>query len=117
MNIKYFLTEKKLSKRIDNLPYSIKPEHYMEFKQNLIKSLCFRVMPNGPCFLEVLFSFYKRKMERRNVPFSLEKLLDHTIIVCSLMKAPFLTFTCDDIEYEITGTSEEYKRILWEPFS
>jgi len=113
-----FSYEQLLSKRIDTLPYSIKPKHYMEFKKNLIKSLNFRLTPDGPSFLEVMFGSYKREMEKNHIQVSPKQLMEHTIIMCSLMKGPALTKTGDDFEYEMTGenTSEEYWEILQDPF-
>lgn len=108
-----------LSKRIDNLPYSIKPKHFDEFKKNLTKSLNFRLTPDGPSFLEVMFSTYKRELEKKNIYVSQNQLLEHTMIMCSLMKTPVLTKTGDEVEYEMREygyTPKEYWDILWEPF-
>jgi len=110
--------EELLSKRIDNLPYSIKPKHYMEFKKNLIKSLNFRLTPDGPSFLEVMFGSYLREMGDKHIQVSPQLLLEHTIIMCSLMKGPVLTNTGDDFEYEMRkeNTSDEYWEVLHKPF-
>ena len=48
-----------LSKKIDNLPYSIKPKHFEEFKRNLLGRLMYRMRPSDPPYLETMYQCFK----------------------------------------------------------
>ena len=103
-----------LSKRIDNLPYSVKPKHFKEFKKNLLKRLLYR-KPGYPSFLEVMYQCFKEELNENNIYVSQDQMLDHTIMFISLMYGPY--FTEDEFEYEMKGEnlSEKYYEIFQKP--
>ena len=90
-----------LSKKIDNLPYSIKPKHFEEFKRNLLGRLMYRMRPSDPPYLETMYQCFKGELEDNNIHVSKEQMLEHTIMFMSLMSGPFLTN--DKFEYEFRG--------------
>ena len=104
-----------LSKTIDNLPYSIKPKHYEEFKKNLLGRLMYRRRPGDPPFLETMYQCFKEELEDNNIHVSKEQMLEHTIMFMSLMSGPFLTK--DDFEYEFRGENltDTYSEIFKTP--
>ena len=104
-----------LSKTIDQLPYSIKPTHYEEFKKNLLLRLMYRRKPNNPPFWETMYQCFKGELEDHNIYVSKEQMLEHTIMFMSLMSGPFLTN--DDFEYEFRGdnVTETYREIFATP--
>ena len=104
-----------LSKRIDNLPYSIKPKHFDEFKKNLLKRLVSRKTPGDPPFLELMYQCFKEELMDRNIHVPQEQMLDHSIMFISLMKGPYLTN--DVFEYEMTGKNltDEYYEVFEAP--
>lgn len=104
-----------LSKRIDNLPYSIKPKHFDEFKKNLLKRLVSKETPGDPPFLEIMYQCFKEELMVRNIHVPQEQMLDHSIMFISLMKGPYLTN--DDFEYEMNGKNltDEYYEVFETP--
>ena len=104
-----------LSKIIDNLPYSIKPKHYEEFKKNLLGRLMYRRRPGDPPFLETMYQSFKGELEDQNIHVSKEQMLEHTIMFMSLMSGPFLTN--DNFEYEFRGENltDTYHEIFCSP--
>ena len=90
-----------LSKKIDNLPYSIKPKHFEEFKRNLLGRLMYRMRPSNPPYLETMYQCFKGELEDNNIHVSKEQMLEHTIMFMSLMSGPFLTN--DKFAYELRG--------------
>ena len=104
-----------LSKTIDNLPYSIKPKHYEEFKKNLIERLMYRRRPGDPPYLEIMYQCFKGELEDNNIHVSKEQMLEHTIMFMSLMSGPYLTN--DDFEYEFRGENltDTYSEIFQTP--
>lgn len=104
-----------LSKKIDNLPYSIKPKHFEEFKRNLLGRLMYRRRPSDPPYLETMYQCFKEELEDNNIHVSKEQMLEHTIMFMSLMSGPFLTN--DKFEYELRGESitDKYHEIFNTP--
>ena len=104
-----------LSKKIDNLPFSIKPKHFDEFKKNLLWRLMYRRRPEDPPYLETMYQCFKEELEDNNIHVSKEQMLEHTIMFMSLMSGPFLTN--DDFEYELKGENitDKYQEIFKEP--
>ena len=104
-----------LSKTIDNLPYSIKPKHFDEFKKNLLWRLMYRRRPQDSPYLETMYQCFKEELEDNNIHVSKEQMLEHTIMFMSLMSGPFLTN--DDFEYEFRGENltDTYSEIFKTP--
>ena len=104
-----------LSKKIDNLPFSIKPKHFEEFKRNLLGRLMYRRRPSDPPYLETMYQCFKGELEDNNIHVSKEQMLEHTIMFMSLMSGPFLTN--DDFEYEFRGENitDTYHEIFQTP--
>lgn len=104
-----------LSKKIDNLPYSIKPKHYEEFKKNLLLRLMYRNRPEDPPYVETMYQCFKGELEDNNIHVSKEQMLEHTIMFMSLMSGPFLTN--DNFEYEFRGENltDTYREIYQTP--
>ena len=104
-----------LSKKIDNLPYSIKPKHFEEFKRNLLGRLMYRRRPSDPPYLETMYQCFKGELEDNNNHVSKEQMLEHTIMFMSLMSGPFLTN--DNFEYEFRGENltDTYSEIYMTP--
>ena len=104
-----------LSKKIDNLPYSIKPKHFEEFKRNLLGRLMYRMRPSDPPYLETMYQCFKGELEDNNIHVSKEQMLEHTIMFMSLMSGPFLTN--DNFEYEFRGENltDTYRKIYQTP--
>lgn len=104
-----------LSKKIDNLPYSIKPKHYEEFKRNLLGRLMYRRNPGDPPYLETMYQCFKGELEDNNIHVSKEQMLEHTIMFMSLMSGPFLTN--DNFEYEFRGENltDTYRELYMTP--
>ena len=104
-----------LSKKIDNLPYSIKPKHYEEFKKNLLLRLMYRNRPEDPPYVETMYQCFKGELEDNNIHVSKEQMLEHTIMFMSLMSGPFLTN--DNFEYEFRGENltDTYSEIYMTP--
>ena len=104
-----------LSKKIDNLPFSIKPKHFEEFKKNLLGRLMYRRRPSDPPYLETMYQCFKEELEDNNIHVSKEQLLEHTIMFMSLMSGPFLTN--DKFEFELRGESitDKYHEIFNTP--
>lgn len=104
-----------LSKKIDNLPYSIKPKHYEEFKRNLLGRLMYKRNPGDPPYLETMYQCFKGELEDNNIHVSKEQMLEHTIMFMSLMSGPFLTN--DKFEFELRGESitDKYHEIFNTP--
>lgn len=104
-----------LSKKIDNLPYSIKPKHFEEFKRNLLGRLMYRMRPSDPPYLETMYQCFKGELEDNNIHVSKEQMLEHTIMFMSLMSGPFLTN--DKFEFELRGESitDTYREIYQTP--
>ena len=104
-----------LSKKIDNLPYSIKPKHFEEFKRNLLGRLMYRRRPSDPPYLETMYQCFKEELEDNNIHVSKEQMLEHTIMFMSLMSGPFLTN--DNFEYEFRGENltDTYSEIFKTP--
>ena len=104
-----------LSKKIDNLPYSIKPKHFEEFKKNLLGRLMYRRRPSDPPYLETMYQCFKEELEDNNIHVSKEQMLEHTIMFMSLMSGPFLTN--DNFEYEFRGENltDTYSEIYQTP--
>lgn len=104
-----------LSKKIDNLPYSIKPKHFEEFKRNLFGRLMYRRRPSDPPYLETMYQCFKGELEDNNIHVSKEQMLEHTIMFMSLMSGPFLTN--DKFEYEFRGENltDTYREIYQTP--
>jgi len=104
-----------LSKKIDNLPFSIKPKHFEEFKRNLLGRLMYRRRPSDPPYLETMYQCFKGELEDNNIHVSKEQMLEHTIMFMSLMSGPFLTN--DKYEYELRGENltDTYREIFNTP--
>ena len=104
-----------LSKKIDKLPYSIKPKHFEEFKRNLLGRLMYRMRPSDPPYLETMCQCFKGELEDNNIHVSKEQMLEHTIMFMSLMSGPFLTN--DKFEYEFRGENltDTYREIYQTP--
>ena len=104
-----------LSKKIDNLPFSIKPKHFEEFKKNLLGRLMYRRNPGDPPYLETMYQCFKEELEDNNIHVSKEQMLEHTIMFMSLMSGPFLTN--DKFEYELRGENltDTYREIFNTP--
>lgn len=104
-----------LSKKIDNLPYSIKPKQFEVFKRNLLGRLMYRRNPGDPPYLETMYQCFKEELEDNNIHVSKEQMLEHTIMFMSLMDGPYLTD--DDFEYELKGDNitDKYQEIFKEP--
>lgn len=104
-----------LSRTIDNLPYSIRPKHYEEFKKNLLGRLLYRKRPGDPPFLETMYQCFKGELEDHHIHVSKEQMLEHTIMFMSLMSGPFLTN--DNFEYEMKGENitDTYSEIYQTP--
>ena len=104
-----------LSKKIDNLPFSIKPKHFDEFKKNLLWRLMYRRRPEDPPYLETMYQCFKRVLEDNDIHVSKAQMLEHTIMFMSLMDGPYLTD--DDFEYEMKGENitDKYQEIFKEP--
>lgn len=104
---------KMLSKRIDNLTFSIKPKHFEKFKKNLIQRLMYQESPcYVPIFL-VMHLYFIEALEKDKINVPEEQMLDHTIMFMSLMNGPDLTD--EDFEYELTGkniTEEYYENFM-----
>lgn len=106
---------KLLSQWIDNLPFSIKPKHFDEFKKNLLGRLMYRRRPEDPPYLETMYQCFKGELENNDIHVSKKQMLEHTIMFMSLMDGPYLTD--DDFEYEIKGenVTDTYREIFWTP--
>jgi len=104
-----------LSKKIDNLPFSIKPKHFEEFKKNLLGRLMYRRRPSDPPYLETMYQCFKGELEDNSIHVSKEQMLEHTIMFMSLMSGPFLTN--DKFEFELRGESitDKYHEIFNTP--
>lgn len=104
-----------LSKKIDKLPYSIKPKHFEEFKRNLLGRLMYRMRPSDPPYLETMYQCFKGELEDNNIHVSKEQMLEHTIMFMSLMSGPFLTN--DKFEFELRGENltDTYREIYQTP--
>lgn len=104
-----------LSKKIDNLPFSIKPKHFEEFKKNLLLRLMYRNRPEDPPYVETMYQCFKGELEDNNIHVSKEQMLEHTIMFMSLMSGPFLTN--DNFEYEFRGENltDTYSEIYMTP--
>ena len=104
-----------LSKKIDNLPFSIKPKHFEEFKKNLLGRLMYKRRPSDPPYLETMYQCFKEELEDNNIHVSKEQMLEHTIMFMSLMSGPFLTN--DKFEFELRGESitDKYHEIFNTP--
>ena len=104
-----------LSKKIDNLPFSIRPKHFEEFKKNLLWRLMYRRSPEDPPFLETMYQCFKGELEDNDIHVSKKQMLEHTIMFMSLMDGPYLTD--DDFEYELKGENitDKYQEIFKEP--
>ena len=104
-----------LSKKIDNLPYSIKPKHFEEFKRNLLGRLMYRRRTSDLPYLETMYQCFKGELEDNNIHVSKEQMLEHTIMFMSLMSGPFLTN--DKFEYEFRGENltDTYREIYQTP--
>lgn len=115
MRKKKYSYVKLLSQWIDNLPFSIKPKHFEEFKKNLLWRLMYRRRPGDPPFLETMYQCFKGELEENNIHVSQEQMLEHTIMFMSLMNGPFLTE--DDFEFEFRGEkiTDKYHEIFQEP--
>ena len=107
--------EKMLSQWIDNLPFSIRPKHFEEFKKNLLWRLMYRRRPEDPPFLETMYQCFKGELEDNDIHVSKKQMLEHTIMFMSLMDGPYLTD--DDFEYELKGENitDKYQEIFKEP--
>lgn len=107
--------EKRLSQWIDNLPFSIKPKHFDEFKKNLLWRLMYRRRPEDPPYLETMYQCFKEELENNNIHVSQKQMLEHTIMFMSLMDGPSLTD--DDFEYELKGENitDTYSEIFKTP--
>lgn len=102
-----------LSKKIDNLPYSIKPKHFEEFKRNLLGRLMYRMRPSDPPYLETMYQCFKGELEDNNIHVSKEQMLEHTIMFMSLMSGPFLTN--DKYEFRGENLTDTYREIYQTP--
>lgn len=104
-----------LSKMIDNLPFSIRPKHFEEFKKNLLWRLMYRRRPEDPPYLETMYQCFKGELEDNDIHVSKKQMLEHTIMFMSLMDGPYLTD--DDFEYELKGENitDKYQEIFKEP--
>ena len=80
------ITDKMYYKMIDNLPYSIKPKNYDEFRRNLTKCLKKKLFPGNPKTLyEMLVECNMRDLKKRGIKVSMEMVSEQTIIEISLM--------------------------------
>lgn len=109
------ITDKMFYKMIDNLPYSIKPKNYEEFKRNLTKCLKKKLFPGNPKTLyEMLVETYMKKLSKNGIKVPMEMVSEHTLMVISLK------YQCsdDDIEFDMSvphGCPKEYLGIIMEP--
>jgi len=79
-------TDKMFYKMIDNLPYSIKPKNYDEFRRNLTKCLKKKLFPGNPKTLyEMLLECNMKKLREMGIKVSMEMVSEQTIIEISLM--------------------------------
>ena len=104
-----------LSKKIDNLPYSIKPKHFEEFKRNLLGRLMYRMRPSDPPYLETMYQCFKGELEDNNIHVSKEQMLEHTIMFMSLMSGPFLTNDKFEYEFRVENLTDTYREIYQTP--
>ena len=104
-----------LSKKIDNLPYSIKPKHFEEFKRNLLGRLMYRMRPSDPPYLETMYQCFKGELEDNNIHVSKEQMLEHTIMFMSLMSGPFLTNDKFESEFRGENLTDTYREIYQTP--
>lgn len=110
------IKDKMFYKMIDNLPYSIKPKNYDEFRRNLTKCLKKKLFPGNPKTLyEMLVETYMKKLSRIGIKVPMDMVSEHTIMVISMK------YDCtdgEDFEFDMRvpqGCPQEYMRIIMEP--
>ena len=80
------ITDKMYYKMIDNLPYSIKPKNYDEFRRKLTKCLKKKLFPGNPKTLyEMLVEYNMKKLKEKGIKTTVEMVSEQTIIEISLM--------------------------------
>ena len=109
------ITDKMFFKMIDNLPYSIKPKNYDEFRRNLTKCLKKKLFPGNPKTLyEMLLECNMKKLREMGIKVSMEMVSEQTIIEISLM------YIQDVFEFEMRvpqgcPNENEYLGVFMEP--
>ena len=109
------ITDKMYYKMIDNLPYSIKPKNYDEFRRNLTKCLKKKLFPGNPKTLyEMLLECNMKKLREMGIKVSMEMVSEQTIIEISLM------YIQDVFEFEMRvpqgcPNENEYLGVFMEP--
>ena len=109
------ITDKMYYKMIDNLPYSIKPKNYDEFRSNLTKCLKKKLFPGNPKTLyEMLLECNMKKLREMGIKVSMEMVSEQTIIEISLM------YIQDVFEFEMRvpqgcPNENEYLGVFMEP--
>ena len=109
------ITDKMYYKMIDNLPYSIKPKNYDEFRRNLTKCLKKKLFPGNPKTLyEMLVECNMKQLRNMGVKVSMEMVSEHTIMEICMM------YIEDDFEFDMRVPQEcpnedEYIYVFMEP--
>lgn len=107
------ITDKMYYKMIDNLPFSIKPKNYDEFRRNLTKCLKKKLFPGNPKTLyEMLVECNMKKMRERGINVSYDWVKTHTIVEISLC------YVQDVYEYDLDIPKEwdkDYMEVFMGP--
>ena len=109
------ITDKMYYKMIDNLPYSIKPKNYDEFRRNLTKCLKRKLFPGNPKTLyEMLVECNMKQLRNMGVKVSMEMVSEHTIMEICMM------YIQDDFEFDMRvpqgcPNKDEYIYVFMEP--
>ena len=108
-------TDKMFYKMIDNLPYSIKPKNYDEFRRNLTKCLKKKLYPGNPKTLyEMLVECNMKELRRKGIKVPVEMVSEQTIMEISLM------YIQDEFEFDMRvpqgcPNEKEYLEVFMKP--
>ena len=80
------ITDKMFYKMIDNLPYSIKPKNYDEFRRNLTKCLKKKLFPGNPNTLyEMMVECQMVQLKKNGINVPMKMVSESAIVVISLI--------------------------------
>lgn len=103
-------SERDLSKKIDKLNYSVKPDNYSRFKEKLLKRLIHRLTPTSPTYYEAVYVSTERELEKRNI-----KVYPELLSKCVIMGISLMGCLREEFEYELTKDDMDYMNIILEP--
>ena len=111
------ITDKMYYKMIDNLPYSIKPKNYDEFRRNLTKCLKKKLFPGNPKTLyEMLVECNMMRLKKKGIKVPVEMVSKHSIMVICMMYIQDV-FEFDMVFPKDFYKEEEYMGIIMEPLT